>query len=212
MMSAALAHYPTAASTARTGPPPITLRQRLRTRTAVAHEMIERAPLLSALASGCIDLPCYTQYLRRMQVFHQALDGALRHQLPPGYPRANLNQRAALERDLKALNMLPWQLPAALVRASRALVGSHAAAWGVLYVLEGARLGSQVLLKRNASNSAVRQADTYVRGEAGATGKSWLAFCATLESSVAPADVDTLLSAAEQTFELLGYWLDAPHD
>jgi len=200
------------AGAAQAGSPPLTLRQRLRKQTAAAHERIERVPLLAALASGSIDQQRYTQYLRRMQIFHQAMDDALRRQLPPGYPHAGLNQRAALDRDLAALNAPPGHLPAALARAARALVGSHAAAWGVLYVLEGARLGSQVLLKRNANNSTVRQADTYVRGETGATGRSWLAFCAALESGVAPADVGTALAAAEHTFELLGHWLDAPHD
>jgi len=212
MMSAALAPHPTVAGTAQAVSPPQTLRQRLRTRTAAAHERIERVPLLTELASGSIDLQRYTQYLRRMQIFHQALDDALWRQLPPGYPQAGLNQRAALDRDLAALKTTPGHLPAALTRSARALVGSHAAAWGVLYVLEGARLGSQVLLKRNANNPTVRRADTYVRGEAAATGRSWLAFCAALESAVAPTDVGTLLAAAEQTFELLGDWLDAPHD
>jgi len=211
MMSAAMAPYVTAAGTAQP-PPPLTLRQRLRTQTAFAHEQMERAPLLAALSSGSIDRQRYTQYLRRMQVFHQALDDALRRQLPPGYSHAGLNQRAALDRDLAALNTQPGHLPAALARAARAVVGSHAAAWGVLYVLEGARLGSQVLLKRNANNHTVRQADTFIRGEAEATGRLWLTFCAALESGVAPADVGTLLAAAEQTFELLGHWLGAPHD
>lgn len=212
MMSAALAPYSTAAGTTHACPPTPTLRQRLRAQTALAHERIERAPLLSALASGSIDRQRYTHYLRRMQVFHQALDAALSRQLPPSYPRASLNQRDALDRDLAALNTPPEHLPAALAQSARALVGSHAAAWGVLYVLEGARLGSQVLLKRNANNSTVKQADAYVRGEAAATGRSWLVFCAALESGVAPADVGTLLAAAEQTFELLGTWLEAPHE
>jgi len=218
MMSAALAPHLTTAGKVQDVSPPLTptptltLRQRLRTQTAIAHERIERVPLLVALASGSIDLQRYTQYLRRMQVFHRALDDALRCQLPPGYLHAGLNQSAALDRDLAALNTPSGHLPAALAQATRALVGSHAAAWGVLYVLEGARLGSQVLLKRNANNAIVRQADTYVRGEAGATGRSWQAFCAALESGVTPAEIGILLAAAEQTFELLRHWLNASHD
>ena len=210
-MSAAIAPYVTAAGTAQP-PPPLTLRQRLRTQTAFAHDQLERSPLLAALSSGSIDRQRYAQYLRRMQVFHQALDDALWCHLPPGYPHASLNQRAALDRDLAALNTSPGQMPAALARAAHALVGSHAAAWGVLYVLEGARLGSQVLLKRNADNLPVLQAHAFIRGEAEGTGRSWLAFCAALELGVAPADVGTLLAAAEQTFDLLGQWLDAAHD
>lgn len=211
MMSAELAPFVPAAGTAKAGPPP-SLRQRLRTRTAIAHEQLERAPLLAELASGCIELSRYSQYLRSMQVFHQALDGALLSQLPPGYSHASLNQRPALDRDLAALNIQPGNLPEALTGAARALVSSPAAAWGVLYVLEGARLGSQVLLKRNANNPSVRQAHTFIRGEAEATGRIWLTFCAALESGVAPAEVGTLLNAAEQTFELLGQWLGAPHE
>jgi len=84
MISAALAPYSTAAGTTHACSSTPTLRQRLRAQTALAHERIERAPLLSALASGSIDRQRYTQYLRRMQVFHQALDAALSRQLPPG--------------------------------------------------------------------------------------------------------------------------------
>jgi heme oxygenase len=173
---------------------------------------MERAPLLAALASGDMDLQRYTHYLRRMQLFHQALDDVLQRQMPPGYSPSGLNQRAALDRDLAALNTQAGHLPAALARSARALVSSQAAAWGVLYVLEGARLGSQVLLKRNANNHSVQQASAFIRGEADATGRLWLAFCAALESGVDPADVGTLLAAAEQTFDLLGHWLEAPHD
>jgi len=194
-------------ATAAQAMPPLSLRQRLRTETAAAHQQLEQAPLLSELASGGIGARRYTHYLRRMQVFHRALDSALLPQLPTGYLHAGLNQSAALDRDLAALQAQPAHLPAALASAAHALVGSSSAAWGVLYVLEGARLGSQVLLKRNANNSTVAIAHAFIRGEAEDTGRAWRSFCTALESGVAPADVGSTLAAAKQTFQLLGHWL-----
>lgn len=82
-----------------------------------------------------------------------------------------------------------------------------AAAWGVLYVIEGARLGSQILLKRNADNDAVQRAHAFISGEAGHTGLCWREFCVLLEQSVTASDHPALLAAANDTFVLLGDWL-----
>lgn len=92
--------------------------------------------------------------------------------------------------------------------AAAATPATHpAAAWGVLYVIEGARLGSQILLKRNADNDAVQRAHAFISGEAGHTGLCWREFCVLLEQSVTASDHPALLAAANDTFVLLGDWL-----
>jgi len=185
---------------------------RLRADTGPAHRRLEQAPLLAELSAGDITLQRYALYLRCMHRFHGALERALQVGLPPGYGPTRLNQAACLEADLASLGVPAAALPASSCRAAQALVGGPGAAWGVLYVVEGARLGSQVLLKRNADNAAVQRAHAYIRGEGAATGAGWRVFCAALEHGVqtADADADAAVAAASGAFALLGQWLHAP--
>ena len=180
----------------------------LRAQTQESHERLERVALLAELSSGSITLPRYRHYLGRMHAFHAAVEGALLPRLPPAYAAARMNHGARLARDLHALGAPAVPAPQPLCRAARALAPSPAAVWGVLYVLEGARLGSQVLLRRNAANAAVCQSHAYIAGEGERTGLFWRDFCLMLEAGAAPCDQQTLPPAANRTFALLGHWLE----
>jgi len=169
-------------------------------------------PLLAELSSGSITLPRYRRYLERMHAFHAAVDGALRGRLPPAYAAARLNQVARLASDLHALDTPAVPAPQTLRRAADALAPSPADVWGVLYVLEGAKLGSQVLLRRNAANAAVCRANAYIEGEGDRTGAVWRDFCLVLEDGAALCDRQALPAAANRTFALLGNWLEDSHD
>lgn len=184
------------------------IRQLLRVQTQEPHERVERVALLAELASGSITLPRYRRYLQRMHVFHAAVDGALLARLPPAYALARLNQGARLACDLHALDTSAMPAPLPLCRAADALAPGPAAVWGVLYVLEGARLGSQVLLRRNAANAAVCQAHAFIEGEGERTGAFWRDFCHLLEEGAALCDRQAMPAAAIRTFALLGVWLE----
>jgi len=186
------------------------IRQLLRTQTHQAHEHLERVALLTELASGGIALPRYRQYLQRMQSFHAALDTSLVGRLPAVYAVRRLDQSAHLACDLQALDADTMPAPRSLCQAVDALTPDAAAVWGVLYVLEGARLGSQVLLRRNAANPAVRQAHAFIEGEGQRTGSCWRNFCGLLEQGAASHDAQALIIAATHTFVLLGEWLEDP--
>jgi len=163
---------------------------------------------LTELASGGITLPRYRQYLQRMQSFHAALDTSLVGRLPAAYAGRRLDQSASLACDLQVLDADPMLAPRSLCQAVDALAPEPAAVWGVLYVLEGARLGSQVLLRRNAANPAVRQAHAFIEGEGERTGWCWRDFCGLLEQSAAGHDAQALTVAATHTFVVLGDWLE----
>jgi len=186
------------------------IRQLLRTQTHQAHERLERVALLTELAGGSITLPRYRQYLQRMQSFHAALDTSLVGRLPAVYAGRRLDQSAHLARDLRALGADTMPAPRSLCQAVGALTPDPAAVWGVLYVLEGARLGSQVLLRRNAANPAVCQAHAFIEGEGLRTGWWWRDFCGLLEQGAAGHDRQPLTVAATHTFTLLGEWLEEP--
>jgi len=179
----------------------------LRAQTHEPHERLERVALLAELSGGNITLPRYRHYLERMHAFHSAMDGALAARLPPAYAAARLNHSARLARDLHALGAPAVPAPPPLRRAAQALATSPAAVWGVLYVLEGARLGSQVLLRRNEANAAVCRAHAYIAGEGERTGVFWRDFCLMLEAGAARCDQQALPVAANHTFALLGDWL-----
>ncbi len=190
------------------------IRQTLRAETQESHERLERAALLTELSGGSITLPRYRHYLQRMHAFHAAVDGALMGRLPPAYAVARLNQGTRLASDLHTLGTPTMPVPPPLCRAADALAPSPAAVWGVLYVLEGARLGSQLLLRRNAANAAVCQAHAYIQGEGERTGSFWRDFCVVLEEGAtlcdrqAVCDLQALPVAANRTFSLLGDWLE----
>ena len=186
------------------------IRQRLRTQTRQAHEQLERVALLTELAGGSITLPRYRQYLQRMHSFHAALDKSLIGRLPAAYAGQPLDQSARLARDLQALGAETVPAPRSLYQTADALTRDPAAVWGVLYVLEGARLGSQVLLKRNAANPGVRQAHAFIAGAGERTGWCWRDFCGLLEQGAASHDAQALTVAATHTFVLLGEWLKDP--
>ena len=184
------------------------IRQLLRAQTREPHERLERVALLAELASGDITLPRYLRYLERMHAFHAAVDNALLTRLPLAYGLARLNQGARLAFDLHALGASAMPAPQPLRRAADLLASSPAAVWGVLYVLEGARLGSQVLLRRNAANVAVCRAHAFIEGEGARTGSYWRDFCLLLEAGAALDDQQALPAAANRTFSLLGDWLE----
>ena len=186
------------------------VRQLLRTQTRQAHEQLEQVALLTELASASITLPRYRQYLQRMQSFHTALDRSLVGRLPVAYAGKRLDQSARLACDLRALDTESTAAPRSLCQAVDALAADRAAVWGVLYVLEGARLGSQVLLRRNAANPAVLQAHTFIQGDAEHTGRDWREFCGLLEQDAASHDLQALTVGATNTFVLLGEWLADP--
>jgi len=184
------------------------IRQLLRIQTHQAHERLERVALLTELTGGSITLPRYRQYLQRMNAFHAALDASSVGRLPAFYAGKRLGQCARLACDLQALGADTVPAPRPLCQVVDALTPDPAAVWGVLYLLEGARLGSRVLLRQNAGNAAVCQAHAFIEGEGERTGSWWRDFRGLLEQGAAGHDPQSLAVAATHTFALLGEWLE----
>jgi heme oxygenase (biliverdin-IX-beta and delta-forming) len=103
-------------------------------------------------------------------------------------------RRFALALDLHAL-----ELTAAPVDARCPL--SLSEMFGVLYVIEGSRLGSQVLLRRvdQSRDEGVLSARTYLRAS---DPMLWVTYLRTLESTDASIDCAEMIAAARYTFGL----------
>jgi heme oxygenase len=107
-----------------------------------------------------------------------------------GYRR----RRFALALDLHAL-----ELTADAVDARNAMSASEM--FGVLYVLEGSRLGAQLLLRRvdQSTDQSVLSARHFLRANEPAF---WLSYLRTLEGTSVPLDATQMIDAARYTFDL----------
>ncbi|KTF40130.1 biliverdin-producing heme oxygenase [Xanthomonas translucens] len=122
----------------------LTASRLLREATAQQHLTVEQLPAMRALLRDSLSVPDYVQVLRRHHAvlagweqresawLHASGDADWRYQ-----PRSPL-----LEQDLAALRATP-PLPAPAPAAADA--GNR---WGMLYVVEGSRLGGRLIARR----------------------------------------------------------------
>jgi heme oxygenase len=156
------------------------LRNLLRNSTTAAHAGVDRhfAAMFAAGLSGYID------FLRAsaaaVLTLEQALASARVHEILPDWDARA--RSTALQGDLQALGVQP---PAAHVKV--AAVGGEARKFGMLYVLEGSRLGAKILARhvQASSDPRIRAAMRYLRH--GEDQPFWPSFVARLEASTATA-------------------------
>jgi heme oxygenase (biliverdin-IX-beta and delta-forming) len=173
------------------------VRLRLRAATADLHARVD------ASFSGPFefDTAAYGDFLqalaRSVLPLEQMLDMAHVERLLPDW--ALRRRSSLLVRDLKVLGRsIPSLTPAPLA-------GNDAWLFGVLYVLEGSRLGGKVLLRRVLDNPdpTARAATHYLQH--GAVRNFWLNFVECLEASPcvtrAPADA---IAGARAAFAMFG--------
>ncbi|MFJ7882024.1 biliverdin-producing heme oxygenase [Pseudomonas sp. NPDC096917] len=179
----------------------------LRAGTHSLHVALEkRLPFFS----DRLDLPLYRRLLAAYFGFYQAIEHSLQCSawVPPGFDLHARLKTPALEQDLQALNINPQTL--ALCPSLPAL-HSQASVLGVLYVLEGATLGGNVLRKQVAEHLALDAhngcAFLYVYGEA--TGRNWKSFLDFLNAVPLDAQARTqAVEAACSTFSCFEQWLE----
>ncbi|PPU92704.1 biliverdin-producing heme oxygenase [Xanthomonas albilineans] len=123
---------------------PFTASRLLREATASQHEAVERLPTMRALMSGTLSLCDYAQLLRR---HHAVLAGWEQREAAwlrdCGDARWRYQPRIPLlVQDLLVLQVPP---PALLPAPPAHAAGSG---WGMLYVVEGSRLGGRVIARQ----------------------------------------------------------------
>jgi len=183
--------------------------ERLRAETRPQHDAIETA---LNLTGGTVTLGTYRQTLARFYGFYRPLEVGL--QTVGGWADRglDLNERwktPLLEADLRALGVDdPAALPVYTDLPPHATV---AAAFGCLYVLEGATLGGQVIIRALEKSLAItpQAGGRFFHGYGDRTGKMWQAFRAALTAyPVTLCDQDEIVSAAQDTFLKLHRWIE----
>ena len=176
---------------------------RLREATKHDHAAVEGS---IALLSATLTLEEYAATLDRMYLFIQAWEKLAEAVAPPELLSfVQVRARAGLlERDLHHLRVDP----ATLATVTLPQIGSTSEFLGALYVMEGSRLGGQ-LIARHVSN--LLQLDglgtEYFRGFGEKTGLMWKALVEVLESQVPESETELTIQAAKDMFQTFGKWM-----
>lgn len=171
---------------------------RLRAATRSAHRALDHHPLLQPLTSAALTPQDYAQALAALRAPQAALESCL-----SGFVHARQfpGRVAALDADLTDLGVAPWPLLAAAPS-----IDSDAARVGVLYVLEGSRLGGAVIERCLARH--LPDAPRRFFGEV-ADLQRWPAFWRFAEAYCPPERTAEALSAALAAFDCYRRHFDA---
>lgn len=185
--------------------------QDLRAGTAQLHIALEkRLPFFS----DTLDLQAFARLMQAYYGFYRPLEMALQActAMPAEFDLHARLKTPTLGRDLQAMGLPEHALDSLPVCHELPAIDSSAACLGVLYVLEGATLGGQILrreiaarLDLDADNGAAFL-DIY----GAATGRRWRDFMQLLGSRPLAADErQAVVAAAHTTFSCFERWLQS---
>lgn len=188
-------------------PPPVSVLQQLRTATGPRHMALEaRLPLTHPQ----LDLGTYTRIIQAYYGFHLPLQQSMERFLAPQPIEPARQKIPALIKDLHALGLNDVQILALPQCRELPVINSVAQLLGVMYVMEGATLGGQVLRRIIAdrlgvdADSGGEFLDVYGRD----TGRLWKAFLKQLADFDTPLHNAELVQSACFTFECFQTWLE----
>ncbi|WP_017905508.1 biliverdin-producing heme oxygenase [Pseudomonas asplenii] len=185
--------------------------QELRTGTAERHIALEkRLPFFS----DTLDLPVFRRLMQAYYGFYRPLEHALHDSgvLPADFDLAPRLKAQTLYHDLHTLGLSDEAIDDLPSCQALPVIDSGAACLGVLYVLEGATLGGQIL-RREIARRLGLEADSgaaflNVYGES--TGRRWRDFIEYLGSHSMDADErEAAVIAAQSTFNRFEHWLES---
>lgn len=176
----------------------------LRTRTAVAHQLLEQHPVSSRITRPDIKRSGYLGYLQVMQRVVDEMERQLEPMLENELPDFGARKKATLlQSDLYDLQADDNVFPAFRFSIPDESV---AYAWGAFYVLEGSSLGGRVILKSlpAALDVTEQRGARYFAGYGKSTGPMWQQFLKGLEAFAQKTDEPSLIvKGAEDTFTLI---------
>lgn len=191
---------------------------RLRDETMEHHKRAEGRDLERALVTGKVTRAQYRDYLAQRLHIHQALDAAVRG-FCASDPRAaalvpeELYQTLHLRQDLSVLevaedSIVPLPATGELVALIEKLGMSRSAAiLGVYYVFEGSKNGARYIARAicGALRLTPQAGACYLDPHGERQRPLWAAFKQAMDAIAwTPAEQDQMVTAAQQTFDLVG--------
>jgi heme oxygenase (biliverdin-IX-beta and delta-forming) len=194
--------------TALSAPPATSLRDSIRSLTRDVHVRLEQR---MNVERGEWSRERYVAFLRGTLAVVAAVEPAIERHLRPFVlgPEPDGLAAGRLEHDLKAVGADPTAPAASRVP----LVTDTASAFGAAYVLEGSRLGGQVVSRLLGSQlGLVPDQMTYLASSGTPVGPHWKAFCAALDAFGATADARTSRTVGEAAVETFASFEQALED
>lgn len=176
----------------------------LRLRTSAAHQEIEKTLLIGKLMSQDLTLDTYRDVLLGWQLWLTVNERKILNMLSELSP-SDIGQRAKLiliEQDLLQLNTSELK---PLAHGSSPLILHNAyEAIGALYVLEGATLGGQLILKRLRSQLKENMNHHFYSSYKEKTTQMWSAFNQYVNSTIITSyELEAAVTGARNTFSSL---------
>ncbi|VVQ19362.1 hypothetical protein PS925_04575 [Pseudomonas fluorescens] len=185
--------------------------QDLRAGTAELHIALEkRLPFFS----DTLDTQAFVRLMQAYYGFYLPLENALLRSdaMPADFELTPRLKAPTLRTDLRALGVSAAALQSLPQCEQLPLIDSSAACLGVLYVLEGATLGGQIL-RREISSRLGLEADNgaaFLDIYGAATGRRWRDFIEYLGSRpMSAAERAAVVTAAQTTFSCFEHWLES---
>jgi heme oxygenase len=175
----------------------------LRRATAERHAAVERLVDIDTF----VDAVRYVKVLTAFDAFLEAWEPRVQAALPKAWAEwfVTRSRRPFLKKDMAALGARPFTLSASL--SSRLRLETATAAFGSMYVLEGAALGGLVIARRvaEALHITADNGGAFFAGWGDDTARRWREFRQVLESEIdwAPDSVQQACVAAVETFDVL---------
>lgn len=180
--------------------------QELRHATAQNHSGLERR---LPFDSDALDLQLYQRLLQAYYGFYVPLEQQLAR-FDAGALATGRLKTPALHGDLLALGMSEGQIAALAQCQELPSITTQAQLMGVMYVIEGATLGGQILRRIAHDKLAIdeRTGGAFLDVYGSTTGRMWKAYLIQLSHVIEPAERAQVVSAALATFTCFEGWLD----
>ncbi|CAI8759071.1 heme oxygenase (biliverdin-IX-beta and delta-forming) [Pseudomonas sp. IT-93MI4] len=185
--------------------------QDLRAGTAELHIALEkRLPFFS----DTLDSNAFLRLMQAYYGFYRPLESALLDSgvIPVDFDLAPRLKAPTLFNDLQALGLTAEAIARLPLCQSLPVIDSSDACLGVLYVLEGATLGGQILRREIASRLSLNADNgaAFLDIYGAATGRRWRAFIEYLGSrSLDASEREAVVAAARTTFSCFERWLES---
>jgi heme oxygenase len=190
---------------------PAGLRFRLREATAVAHQRLEDRMNIMGLTGS---RGTYRALLARFFGIYQPLEEQLARigWSAAGFDFVKRHKAGILKRDLEVLGLSPDEVDALPLCRRLPPLASLPQGLGALYVLEGATLGGQIIIRQVREKLAIGETTggAFFAGYGAATGSMWRSFLEVLEhEGGTPSAALEVEQSALATFSCFETWMTA---
>jgi len=176
----------------------------IRQATQDLHRKLDEGSLAKVLLSSTLSITEYSSFLSSSRKLHLSFHRELLRfwdEFKTGY--SFFDRLAALDRDLQSCGLYP--LPTVISDFQPPV--TPGARWGLAYVIEGSRLGGQVLARKvRAALGDAGVTVYYLEGTGSKTGEEWKAFCKAL-TAFFDENPGELASAKEYAKSVFGLFI-----